>query len=115
VPAAAPSNRPEPTTFDALFPPLPDVESRGQVWQYVNGELKPLRVRLGITDGQASELLEGDIEEGTELVTNVLTGAETRPTPTGGGAFSPFMGPQRFGGGGGGNNNRGGGNQGRGR
>ncbi len=64
-----------------------------------------MRVRLGITDGQATELLQGEgVEEGTELVTNVTTGNEaTRPTPTGG-AFPPFMGqqPGRFGGPGGG-------------
>jgi hypothetical protein len=66
-------------------------------------------VRLGITDGQASELLEGELQEGTELVTNVATGAEIRATPTGPAGFSPFLiGPQRGGGQGGGN--RGGGN-----
>ena len=54
------------TTFDALFGPLPPVETVGRVWLYVDNQLKPVRVRLGITDGQNSELLEGDLQEGTE-------------------------------------------------
>jgi hypothetical protein len=58
---------------------------------YVDRQLKPVRVRLGITDGQATELLDGEINEGTELVTNISTGAATRPAPAGG-AFPPFMG-----------------------
>jgi HlyD family secretion protein len=94
-----------PATFDALFAPLPPVESVGRVWIYADGQLSPLRVRIGVSDGQNTELLEGALEEGSELVTNVLTGAETRPaTPTG--AF-PGLGRGGFPGGGGGN--RGGG------
>ena len=71
-----------------------------------------MRVRLGITDGQVTELIQADgVDEGTELVTNVTTGNEaTRPAPTGG---FPFIGqqPGRFGGpgGAGGGGNRGGG------
>jgi hypothetical protein len=93
---------PAPATFDALFAPLPVVESAGRVWIYVNGTLVPRRVRTGVSDGQNSELLEGDLEEGSEVVTNVLTGSETRPAaPTG--AF-PGLGRGGFQGG-----NRGGG------
>jgi hypothetical protein len=79
------------------------------VWIYADNQLKPLRVRLGVTDGQATELIAGEgIEEGTELVTNVTTGNEaTRPAATGG-AFPPFMGPQPRGGFGGGGNRGGG-------
>ncbi len=108
------------TTIDALFGPLPVVESRGRVWLYVEKQLKPLPLRLGISDGQATELLEGDLEPGAEVVTNVMTGNETRPTPQGG-AF-PFMNPggRQFGPGGpggfgGGGNRGGGGGGGRGR
>ncbi len=81
--AAAPQSlterNPQATTIDALFGPLPPVESVGRVWIFNNEALKPIRVRLGISDGQATELLEGDIALGTELVTNVNTAAETRP------------------------------------
>ncbi|MGE3843055.1 MAG: efflux RND transporter periplasmic adaptor subunit [Vicinamibacterales bacterium] len=99
----------EPATIDALFGPLPAVESVGRVWIRENGQLRPLRVRLGITDGQATELLDGELQEGMELVTNVTTGTETvRTTPTGVGF--PMMGQPRMGGGGGaGRQGRGGG------
>jgi HlyD family secretion protein len=102
------------TTIDALFGPLPRVESTGRVFVYAENQLQPIRVRLGITDGQLTELLEGDLQEGTEVVTNVTTGEETRPAA---GAF-PFMGPGggrggNFGPGGGGNRGGGGGNRGR--
>jgi len=89
------------TTIDALFGPLPAVETAGRVWLFVDKQLKPVRVRLGISDGQATELLEGEITEGTELVTNVTTDREVRPAPTG--ALPPFMGqPGRYPGGPGG-------------
>jgi hypothetical protein len=36
-------------------------------------------MRLGITDGQLTELLDGDLKLDLELVTNIITGA-VRPT-----------------------------------
>ena len=57
-----------------------------------------MRLRLGITDGQQTELIQaidGHIEEGTEVVTNVITGAVRQAvTPPGGNAF-PGMGGGR--------------------
>jgi HlyD family secretion protein len=113
--AAAPTPNPKPagaTTVDALFGPLPEVETRGQVWRYVDKQLTPTRLRLGITDGQVTELLEGDLEPGTELVTNITTGTEAVRAQPGFG-FPPFMGRggdgRGFGGGNRGGGNRGGG------
>ena len=80
------------------------------MWLYVDNQLKPVRVRVGVSDGQNSELLEGDLQEDTEVVTNVLTGAETRPA-AGAGGFPGLGQPQRGGFPGGGGNNRGGGGQ----
>jgi hypothetical protein len=111
------ARNPRAATIDALFGPLPTVESVGRVWTYVDKQLKPVSVRLGISDGQATELLEGDIRPGTELVTSVSTAdASVRPAPGGFGGF-PFFGPPRGGfpgggfGGGGGRQGRGGGRQ----
>ena len=39
---------------------------------YADKQLKPVRLRLGITDGQNTEVIEGDIKEGAEVVTNVV-------------------------------------------
>ena len=85
-----------PRTIDALFGPLPAVESSGRVWRHVDGKLAPVRVRLGVTDGTNTELIAGDLPEGTPLVTGVLL--QAAPSATQGGARSPLM-PQRPGGG----------------
>jgi HlyD family secretion protein len=99
------------STIDALFAPLPPVETRGRVWLYVDKKLKPINVRLGISDGSFTELLSGDLQEGQDVVVNMVSGLEPRATAGQQGGNNPLMGPQRGGGPGG---NRGGGNQGRG-
>ena len=114
APAPPAARRGQATTIDALFGPLPKVESRGQVWIWAGKQLKPVRLRLGITDGQVTELLEGDVEAGVDVVTNISTGTEAVRAPAGFG-FPPFMGPQPgrgpggFGAPGGGNRGGGGG------
>lgn len=106
-PAATPTAQ-NATTFDALFGPLPTTETFGQVWLNKDNKLQRVRLRLGISDGQQTELiqsLDGDLQEGTEVVTNVLTGAIRQvPTPAGGAGFPGMGGRQGFPGGG----NRGG-------
>jgi hypothetical protein len=102
------------TTIDSLFGPLPPVDRPGTVWLYVGGQLKAVRVRVGIQDGAFTELLSGELQPNTDVVTGVITPAEQRnPTSSG---QSPLMGPQRGpgrggpgGGPGGGGGNRGGG------
>ena len=44
-------------TIDALFAPIEVEETTGRVWVLNDGRLSSLRVRLGATDGTASELL----------------------------------------------------------
>jgi len=83
------------TTIDALFAPLPRTESAGRAWLYVDHQLRPVRLRLGISDGQSTELVDGDLAEGTELVTNVtVAGQSTRPAAS---AFPGFGQPARGG------------------
>jgi HlyD family secretion protein len=93
--AAATVRDPEATTIDALFGPLAPVESTGRVWVMEAGELRPIRVRLGVTDGSATALIEGDLEAGDDLVTNISTGTEAASTPNAGGIANPFAQPQR--------------------
>jgi HlyD family secretion protein len=45
------------TTIDALFAPLEVPETSGRVWVLDAGQLRPVAVRLGVTDGTATELL----------------------------------------------------------
>jgi HlyD family secretion protein len=84
-------------TIDALFAPLPVVETRGRAWLYMDKQLKPVNLRLGITDGTNTELLSGELQQGMELVTSVLLGS-VRPTTTpAAGAGNPLMPSQRGG------------------
>ena len=66
-------------------------------------QLKSIAVRTGVTDGQFTEVVEGELTEGQEVVTGVIlsTARAQVPGTTGG---NPLMGPQR-----GGQPNRGGG------
>jgi HlyD family secretion protein len=91
-------------TIDALFAPLPTVESRGRAWLFMNHELKPVNLRLGITDGTNTELLSGELQPNMEVVTGVTGLGSTRTLPGQGGSGNPLMpggrGPGGFGGGG---------------
>ena len=91
-------------TIDALFAPLPAVESRGRAWLFMNHELKQVNLRLGISDGTNTELLSGELQPNMELVTGVTGLGSTRTLPGQGGSGNPLMpggrGPGGFGGGG---------------
>ena len=91
---------PQAQTIDALFAPLPTVETRGRTWLFVDGQLKPVNLRLGISDGSYTELVSGELQENMDVVTGVtgLTATRTVQTPTGTG--NPLM-PGRPGGPGG--------------
>jgi HlyD family secretion protein len=107
------------TTIDSLFGPLPVVESRGTAWQYENKQLKALRLRLGVSDGTFTEILnESDVPANAEVVTSMTTGLEQRNTNQNQ-QNNPLLGPQRGqpgrGGPGGGGFGGGGGGGGRGR
>jgi HlyD family secretion protein len=84
------------TTIDALFAPLPVVESRGRAWLYIDNQLKPVTLRLGISDGTYTEVLGNEVQDNTEVVTGVTGLSTTRntPQPTGSGnPFAPGRGP----------------------
>jgi HlyD family secretion protein len=64
------------------------------VWKVEGQELKPVRVRLGLSDGISSEVVSGDLKEGDVLA---VAAAQARTSPAPAGA-SPFQ--MRRGGGG---------------
>jgi HlyD family secretion protein len=109
-PASSPALRPKygsaapAQTIDALFAPLPVVESRGRAWVFMTPELKAVNLRLGISDGTNTELLSSEMQQGMEVVTGVSGLGTTRALPGQGGAGNPLMpgrGPGGFGGPGG--------------
>ena len=91
-------------TIDALFAPLPVVESRGRAWLFIDNQLKPVTLRLGISDGTYTELISDELQDNTEVVTGVTgLSTSTRGTPTQSGTRqSADAGPRRGGPGGGG-------------
>ena len=97
--AAAPQSRTMATgatTIDSLFGPLPVMESRGMAWLWMSRQLKPVRLRLGVSDGTYTEVMnEQELQPGMEVVLNVTTGLEPQARPGQGGTSNPLMGPQR--------------------
>jgi HlyD family secretion protein len=94
-------------TIDALFAPLPVVETRGRVWVFMNRELKPVNLRLGISDGTNTELLSTELQQGMEVVTGVTGLGSTRTQPGQGASGNPLMPGRGPGGGFGGPGGRG--------
>ncbi len=82
-----------------LFKPLTPSTSPGRVWLFVNKELKPMNVRLGLTDGTFTELVNGDLQEGSEVVTGISGTANQRSAAAA--PANPLLGQQRGGFGGG--------------
>ena len=83
----------EATSIDELFQPLPRPDARGTVWTWraETRELLSRPVRVGVSDGAMTELIEGDIQPGDQLVTGVVLPQLSAPT----GGANPLMGPQR--------------------
>jgi HlyD family secretion protein len=88
-------------TIDSLFKPLPVAQSTGRAWVYVDHQLKPVTLRLGITDGTYTELVGGDLQEESEVVTGI-TGVGSTRTAAAQAAGNPLLGQQQRGGGPGG-------------
>jgi HlyD family secretion protein len=76
------------TTIDALFAPLPTVERPGRAWLYVDKQLKATNLRTGITDGTNTEVVNGDLQVGTDVVTGIVLPAAQRAAA---GAGNPLL------------------------
>jgi HlyD family secretion protein len=48
----------------------PETPDRRTVWILKDGKPSPIRIRTGISDGSATEVLEGDLQAGGEVVTD---------------------------------------------
>ncbi|MEW6410234.1 MAG: efflux RND transporter periplasmic adaptor subunit [Nitrospirota bacterium] len=55
-----------------------------KVWMLEKGKLKAIPVRIGISNGSFSEILEGDIKEGQEVVVEGVLGVKMKPSPAAG-------------------------------
>jgi HlyD family secretion protein len=59
-------------------------EARGTLWLKDEGFVRPVSVRVGLTDGISSELFGGDVAEGTEVVVGLAPNEDEAGT-------SPFL------------------------
>jgi HlyD family secretion protein len=98
-------------TIESLFKPLPVAQSTGRAWIFVDHQLKPVTIRLGITDGTYTELVGGDLQEESEVVTGI-TGVGSARTTAAAAAGNPLLGQQQNQRGGGPGGFGGGGNRG---
>jgi HlyD family secretion protein len=73
------------TTIDAVFAPVQIQESSARIWLRENGQLRAVNVRTGISDGSWTEIIANgeaaELQPGTEVVTNIVTGVEPAPRP----------------------------------
>jgi hypothetical protein len=97
TPPATPASTRPGQKIDEFFQPVPRAESRNSVWTFEEGQegkpgvLKEIQVRLGVTDGTFSELIQGDVKVGDQLVTSVILPRPAAPTM----GSNPFGQPQR--------------------
>jgi hypothetical protein len=92
--APSPDRLKKAQTIDALFGALPPVESNGHVWLFDGDQMKAARLRLGISDGNVTEIRGGTITANTEVVTGiVLPASQTRGI--GGATGNPLLGNQQ--------------------
>jgi HlyD family secretion protein len=63
----------------------PAKQEKGQkIWLLTSGQIKPVTVKTGISDGNFTEIKEGDIKEGDEIVVE-STAKDNKSTQTGAG------------------------------
>lgn len=78
------------TTIDELFAPLPKADARATVWLWdeADKQFVSKSIRVGVSDGAVSALLEGELRPGDELVTGVILPVDPNVAP----AANPLLG-----------------------
>ena len=72
------------------------------IWQLADGKLHPVRVRAGLSDGTSVAIYGGNLAEGAQIVTSVITPQTAAAPPSTGSPLVPNMGRGGRGGPGGG-------------
>ena len=82
--------------IDELWAPIRKTDTPGSVWTWneATKELKEYKIRLGVTDGNFTELVSGDLKVGDQLVTSVILPLSMRATTPG---ANPLLGGQQRG------------------
>ena len=59
-------------------PPKRDLGDKKRLFKLVNGRPVPVLIKPGLTDGSSTEMLEGDLQPGDQLITEII-GVPTGP------------------------------------
>jgi HlyD family secretion protein len=97
IPAQALRFKPAATTATTGKPASPS--DRGTVWVVDGDVLQPVQIKVGLTDGTFTELVDGAVGEGTTLATRATVQGSQTPARPAGGSNNPLMGstpPRRF-------------------
>jgi HlyD family secretion protein len=65
-------------TENAAATTQPQGEKSGVVWAVQGQQVRPIQVRLGLTDGTMTEVEGQDLTDGMEIVTGVQSGTATK-------------------------------------
>jgi HlyD family secretion protein len=95
VPNSALRFKPSPQATGGNRPEAgPEKPGQGVVWVEENGKVRPVTVQLGLTDGNQTEVLGGEIQPGMKLVVSENRGKASSSTD----ATNPFAPPKASGG-----------------
>jgi HlyD family secretion protein len=101
IPNSALRVRPTPEMLTALGQPAAAAAStakrsatEGRIWTFAGGALSAASIRLGITDGSFTELLEPGLAAGTKVVTAITSAKTSATATTGATAGNPLLGSQ---------------------
>ena len=86
------------STIDAMFGPIETPVRTARAWIYVNRQLKPVSMTVGISDATSAAMVEGPLREGAALVTGLTVPATASASSN---PLLPSFGPFRRGGPGG--------------
>jgi HlyD family secretion protein len=59
-------------------------DDRKTLWVLRDGKPTPVRVKVGLSDGSFTELVEGELREGDDVITDATGSDQPRPSTPGG-------------------------------
>jgi HlyD family secretion protein len=85
------------TMIDAMFAPIAPPVAPGQVWVERDGQIVPLALTVGVSDGTWAQVLGGDLKPGDQVLTGIILPVVKTPAA---GAGNPLVQQQNRGRGG---------------
>src|SRR4029077_1289987 len=85
-PRRAPERPTTKRTAGARGVPAAGPSDRGRVWVLADNRLQPVPVRLGVSDGTSTAILDGQLQEGADVVPSVAAAAASTKTASASGS-----------------------------